>query len=1126
MSPTMPNSVAVNVTLTQLYTDYRGLREPRELARTVFEQSDWLCHVSEFDPKTGNAMPQSLSSVLAKIAKYVPPGPGNPVRDRLWRIVEHSRASLERLFRALNESPRREQALLPIHAVRELDATSFIKLSNRPGRNIREKLAGNPYMQAVRRFQSVDLPENRLLKAFVIRLTELLELRRDCLGHEDELLPKIQSWLVSVDAQAIARWNNLPPNNTLLSHRDYRRVWDAWSWLQSLDDDVARDLSQRELRHKTMHLWKQCAQIWAGGKSLFAEIPLLFDYEKFEIVPWSSHPPLFRETKQSMSRQPRVEEISDPVCIDLTLIRPYYATARSKTGQQIRTALLWQRWKRDNEVLDIDLFDSDAAYLHPEASTVSSSDLFFVKDNASEQFDGAARAFASRLRSVFSHDTLIWLVPDFLNDFSLEVIRRNLNACFPNAEPLPRSVATAFERVDYAKIRDGSSIVVIDAIGGITCVTKLLARFDRELKKQVPETNGFYWERHPPVILSIAAIDEAKAYAYDIPTVDGKEQWRDAVRPTRPEFIDASSLRADPRIGQFSFAINLVGSPVSGGIRLHELQQRAGSIPLWRDQVPELSIKVMKDGRPQRFHLVSRGTTVKPIRSTPVTIEVEEDFTLPAGRPSYRFPLFLGENADDLGFSASLDSSAFPLSQSAVCRLHLTFEYGADNPYKLVFMPLCQSFPPIRATWRRAEKSIITDAPAPEYPAPMTWADLRRVPKPNGDGTSDLLEWVQKAIFRLDVDIVIRPKPRTMGVVSREWRTDKRGARYTFATCDTTSESVFIHENSLIHESHYTTFTTGQRISFELQEREGKYTGSKVAAPGYTETERLKDFDDVFAKSVAEGIRKRLYFPVVQVWRDGRSTGDAECPGDFAAAMKQNIAFLAALLKEDKLPETVRNAIRFLLSCMHRDAAIECVEWITGQVGNDGIRHKQAVGFALGDVSEQWQRDLLSKLVVNPTSDVLRVFAYAVWREQRFIENFSYHELKSVLNALQVLLGSTRPCPPAKDRWTIPNWIRATTEPLELLLGLLRTRYSSVPEIRALLQPHQKITRELAKQVERVTEIVAKSNVALFSRVQIRLRKPEGDLTPDLLYALRLYLTGDDGANTIHISSVSDVEND
>ena len=45
------------------------------------------------------------------------------------------------------------------------------------------------------------------------------------------------------------------------------------------------------------------------------------------------------------------------------------------------------------------------------------------------------------------------------------------------------------------------------------------------------------------------------------------------------------------------------------------------------------------------------------------------------------------------------------------------------------------------------------------------------------------------------------------------------------------------------------------------------------------------------------------------------------------------------------------------------------------------------------------------------------------------------------------------------------------------------------------------------------------SNIKLFSRVKINIQKPSGDRTPDLLYALRLYLTGDDGANAIHISS-------
>jgi hypothetical protein len=111
------------------------------------------------------------------------------------------------------------------------------------------------------------------------------------------------------------------------------------------------------------------------------------------------------------------------------------------------------------------------------------------------------------------------------------------------------------------------------------------------------------------------------------------------------------------------------------------------------------------------------------------------------------------------------------------------------------------------------------------------------------------------------------------------------------------------------------------------------------------------------------------------------------------------------------------------------------------------------------------------------------------------------------------------------DKWTVRNWVRATAEPLEFLLGLLRTRESLDPNIKKILQPGEEITKELAELVENVTKIVAQSKVKLYSRVQINIQKPEGDRTLDLLYALRLFLTGDDGANAIKIT-VSDDEKD
>lgn len=1108
--------------LLDFYKACSGQGRAGDEARAVRAQAHWFASNAEFDPRTGEALPQSLSAFLAKVAR--PGVEGGMRRDRLWRIAEHSRASVDRLFRALNESPRREHALLPVFAARELDASSLVKLNHRPGRNIREKLAGNPYLHAVRRFQSVDLPENRLLKAFVTRLAELLELRRDYLHEEDEdLLPGIRSWLRSDDSREISAWDNLPPNNALLSHRDYGRVWDAWRWLQTLDEDIARDFTQLDARARTMRLWSDYGKQWANGSRIFAEMPILFDFENFRVDPWLSPVPVLK-SEYSLSRLSRNEDVSEPVCVDLNCMRPRYATKTTRS-RGLRESYLWQQWTREGESVDIELFSADAAYLHAEAIAVSSSDIFFSRRNSDDHVDRAARAFASRLREVFRNETLIWLVPDALNDFELEVARRHLNARFRDANPLPRSVAAAFEQVNYAKIRhDGFAIVVVDRIGKRTCATKLIARFNRELGKRLPETAGYYWERCPPVVLSNDSENDTDP-EYDIVTVDGRGQWHGPARPAKPKALDLDALKRDPRIGHFMQCITLSDSPVDGGICLYGYQDRAGDIPLWSDQISELSIKVMKDGRYQRFHLVSRGTTVQPVPGLAVPIAVNEEFTLPARKVFYQFPLFQGENADEVGFSARLDSIAFPYKEDVTCKLNLTFEYGADEPYKLVFTPIDKSLPPVRATWRKTDEIVITQAPAPSYPAPLTWADLQHFGRAGSDETTDLLDWVLRAVPQLEEDLGLRPrqgKERTTGEIMYDWSRDKNGACFTYARNVEVGSRIFIHQANFVDGVSYEDFGKGDTLSFELDERGGRFSGMRIAAPDYREPAPQP-------REVVERIRKRLYFPIIQVWRDGRSISDPGCPPAFAKAMRTKIDYLASLLRHDGVPGAVQYQILFLLSCMHKDAPDECIRWIREQVQSPELLDPQSVGFSLGDVSEQWQEEVLSKMVARPAPNALRAFARAIWRQEHFVQRFSVADLKNFVAKLADVLDKLNQSAPQageKDKKRLNKWGREAVEPLELLLGLLRTRASPDPGTGMLLQPNQKMTKVMAAHVERIAEIVGRSDIKLLSRVQINIQKPEGESrTPDLLYALRLYLTGDDGAHAIHITSVSDSDN-
>lgn len=1043
--------------LVDFYISFKKNDEVSNKMRSVLLLTDWLSLNADFDPKSEELIPQSLSDFLYKI-NQVKTEESNILRDRLWRIIKHSRSSIERLLNSLNTSPRRDQALLPIYAVRELDSNSFIRLCNRPGRNIREKLAGNPYLQSVRRFQSTDIPENRLLKAFVSRLAEMLELRQYYLEEdEDELYLKIQRWLRSDEAKKIGAWNNLPPNNTLLSHRDYRRIWDSWRWLQSLDSDLEIDLDSLDHRKKMKEDWKKYAEMYATGDYIFVEMPIVFNYDKFEIIPFSNKSPIYRQAKRKIIRNIVPEKINEVACIDLTLQHPQYAYRTESTieNNKLLNTFIWQSWKNKKETIDIDLFNSDALFVSDNVNTISSSDLFFSTNNSFQNLDKAAQLFSIRLNDCyFKNDVLLWLVPDYLSDFELEIIRRNINAKFPKSEPIPRSIAFAFEQINYSKItNDGFSILVIDNTNGKVCATKLIAKLDEELKHQLPETCGYYFERCPTVILSNNdSSTNIESKIYDIISVDSNNQWTDAKEPIYSQMpYDIDELKKDKRIGEFAYCINISKSPVLGGIRLHSLQQKCLGIPLWRDHIAELSIKVRIKGRYSRFTLVGKNTTIRPVRGEVVKIPINNIFTLPKGKLFYQLPLILGESDAELGFSARLESPQFPFESDTKCDLNLTYTYGDDKPYKLTFIPHDKSLYPINVSWKQISDDIIIDSPSPKYPDALTWQSLRKMPKPNSEEVTDMLEWALSASKQLD---------------------------------------------RFLQKAH----TAQLKMDRSLQK----------SAP----LEELK-----------MDIRRGLYVPFITIWGNGRSIEDTECPREFTSEIVSEIEHINSLLHEE-IPTGVENELLFILSCLHKDTTEDCINWIYGQLECDKIKGLNAIGFALGDLSRDWQQDIFNLLLKNMDVSTIRIFSYAIWREKHFVDRLSVSKLRSILNILTGCLKKIKLFSEENNKFARPKWIRSTCEPLELLLGLLRTRSSTDPEIKMLLQPHQKITKDFAEEIERITDIVERSNVDLLSRIKLDIKKPEGDRTPDLLYALRLYLTGDDEANAICVMQISDTDND
>ncbi|SVC59540.1 uncharacterized protein METZ01_LOCUS312394, partial [marine metagenome] len=258
--------------------------------RLLLELRNWLNGVCEFDPRSGQPSPLGKSTLTKQIVKQWSVNNEEPLKDRLSRIIEHSKESVKSITNRPRQKVLREHSILPVYAVHEVDSSTMHWLSHKSGRNIREKLAGKPYIKAVHRHLSVDTTENRLFKDFSLKLERYLIERVDALEigsdqSEYELLGSIKKWLQSDDAAEIHLWSNLPPNNTLLQDRSYRKIWDAWLWLQRLDEDLQNDQKRLFSDWQTALFWTIISKLKQMNQIRFVEQPIFFDYGNFQIEP-------------------------------------------------------------------------------------------------------------------------------------------------------------------------------------------------------------------------------------------------------------------------------------------------------------------------------------------------------------------------------------------------------------------------------------------------------------------------------------------------------------------------------------------------------------------------------------------------------------------------------------------------------------------------------------------------------------------------------------------------------------------------------------------------------------------------------------------------------------------------
>ena len=252
----------------------------------LFSLEGLFLSVMQFDPVTDEPLPVTVDEVLYGLSS------ADFHKDRLQHIVDFVSSAVYNLIGILHEKNLREHRISRPEQVREIDSKSMMWLAKKPGFTVKQKIASDQRMMGVYHTTSMDTAENRLFKAFMEKLDELLlekENARKQRGvkisfDEERFTATVHHWLKSDESSFIGRWNNTPPNNTLLNDRNYRKIWKAHLMLQNLNEQIQNDLVHLNILKIQALFWLTAARLNLSNDIRIRQNLLFPDYQKLSLA--------------------------------------------------------------------------------------------------------------------------------------------------------------------------------------------------------------------------------------------------------------------------------------------------------------------------------------------------------------------------------------------------------------------------------------------------------------------------------------------------------------------------------------------------------------------------------------------------------------------------------------------------------------------------------------------------------------------------------------------------------------------------------------------------------------------------------------------------------------------------
>lgn len=776
------------------------------------------------------------------------------MKDALSSIIDDSSLAFRRLSENMREKIIRENVLMPVYKVKEINSSGLNWLSRQTGKTIKQKVssAGNSIM-AVQRRMSFDTAENRLFIAFVKELYELLntKLETECLKREEEveLRDDLSVFLRRTYIEEIKRWDNLPPNNTLLSDQNYKKIWRSWNELKKIDERILSNSIKLGERLATIFYVELL--VYLRNILFIPQEPVEVDYDEYKIYRCDNITrclslsgeqidiSLDANTITIYSPRKKINicfddiniciRINDSEKIEHEVTQGNFKTmvklVASKMGidtNEVKSACSHKESTKCREVI-VDLFSLHPRYIADNGAYEKLSERLLQQKYHGTDIDGDERDYyipcddtnaikmvsgttetytvpfaidngsmeqmkrlMHMMENYITTDEFTYYFPDAYNELQLSMVHKAARMVYRKVRNIPLSIGVAFKYQNSEafvnSFEPGDFLLVINMIDDDITFTLVSGVYDPKIAEDISDFKSIVWERHPTSttqfkddvnekitdkLLKLGCLKSEKIYKLfgidgildetDELSVCFENEWfqfneesEKCIELFRLNITDAVSEfiarnrsvigKANIHIvsvvdkliykGSLPFSVMDKQGVLEGCQQLKKLEHKTVR-SLWHDHLPALAIKLMYG----KFDLI-KNARVEPRFDEKQRIPISGTFTLPKKCEEYHFKLVQDENARKMQYEAVIKSPAFPLAEDTECRLVMTYQYGAEEPYELMFIPQnskAARFNEAKVHWTKLEHYSVSDLKSPEFPRKLSWDELASFSGRKGD---------------------------------------------------------------------------------------------------------------------------------------------------------------------------------------------------------------------------------------------------------------------------------------------------------------------------------------------------------------------------------------------------------